>query len=127
MSTPVHRRHPARMDALKLAKQLEIYTIKKSYNDKYFSKKKYRRSLTGEIIRHTKDCYSHLVKAFYCEDKETAMQFLNDAMLSLQVLAAQLDVANTLYETPIPNISFWAEQIEGVKEGIERWMKTLRK
>ena len=127
MSTPVHRRHPAKMDALKLAKQLEIYTIKKSYNDKYFSKKKYRRSLTGEIIKQTKDCYNFLVKAFYCEDKDTATQYLNEAVLCLQVLSAQLDTANTLYETPIPNIDFWAEQIVGVKEGIERWMKLLRK
>ena len=37
-----------------------MYTIKKSFNEKHFSKKKYRRSLKGEIVKHTRDCYSFL-------------------------------------------------------------------
>ena len=127
MSTPVHRRHPAKRDALKYAKQLEMYTIKKAFNENHFSKKKYRRSLKGEIVKHTRDCYSFLVKADACEDKGYARYYLTEARLSLAALTAQLDTANALYATYIPNISYWAEQIELLKEGIERWMKLLQK
>lgn len=129
MSTPVHRRHPAKRDALKYAKQLEMYTIKKSFNEKHFSKKKYRRSLKGEIVKHTRDCYSFLVKADACSvlDTELAKHYLTEATLSVAALAAQLDTANALYATSIPNIGYWADQIELVKEGIDRWMKLLEK
>lgn len=39
MTTPTHRRNPAVFEALKLAKLLEIYTIKKVCNEKNFSRK----------------------------------------------------------------------------------------
>lgn len=54
MTTPTHRRNPAVFEALKLAKLLEIYTIKKVCNEKNFSKKKYRRFLSMELINQSK-------------------------------------------------------------------------
>lgn len=127
MSTPEFKRYPAKMDVLKKAKLLELYTIKKVCNEKHFSKKKYRRFLTMEIINLTKDCYTNLVKAWYCTDKDKALGFKCDALLCMDALLAQLDVANTLYSTPIPNMEYWAEQIVDVKDGISAWIQSTAK
>ncbi len=123
MSTPEFKRHPAKMIALKKAKQLEEYTIRKVCNEKHFSKKKYRRFLTMEIVNLTKDCYTLLIKAFYCEDKDKATELKQDALLCVNALLAQLDIANTLYSTPIPNIEHWAELIVDLKDSIEHGFK----
>lgn len=127
MTTPTYKRHPAKLDALKLAKILETYTIKKVCNDKYFSKKKYRRFLSMELINLTKDCYTCLVKAYHCPDGDRSAEYKQDAMLCISAFMAQLDVANNLYDTPIPSIEYWAEQAVDVKESIEAWMINTKK
>lgn len=98
MTTPTYKRHPAKLDALKLAKILETYTIKKVCNDKYFSKKKYRRFLSMELINLTKDCYTCLVKAYHCPDGDRSAEYKQDALLCISAFMAQLDVANNLYD-----------------------------
>lgn len=123
MTTPTYKRNPAVFEALKLAKLLEIYTIKKVCNEKNFSKKKYRRFLSMELINQSKDCYTNLVKAYFCEDSEKSLEYKQEALLCVNVLLAQMDAANELYQTPIPNMEYWAAQAVDVKEAINRWMK----
>jgi len=121
MSTPLHKRRPAKLEALKAAKELEIYTIKKLSNEEHFKKKKYRKVLAPTILEETKNCYTLLVKADACKDKAKAILLANEAMLCVEAVLAQLDTANVLYETPIPNIEYWAGKLVDLKGEIERW------
>lgn len=127
MTTPCQNRHPAKLMALKQAKMLELYTIKKVCNEKAFSKKKYRRFLTSDILTLTKDCYTYLVKAHNCLDEEKSLLYKREAILNLEALLAQLDVANTLYATPIPKIEYWTELIVKTEDSIKTWIKNSKK
>lgn len=126
MSTPNYKRTPAKMDMLKKTKALEMYTIKKVCNEKHFSKKKYRRFLTKDLIELSKNTFTYLVKSFYSTNTEKAYDYAEEALLNMDVMLAQLDVANTLYSTSIPNIEYWSELIVDVKESINIWIKNIK-
>ncbi len=126
MTTPAHKRHPAKLNPLKLAKSLEIYTIKKVCNEKYFSKKKYRRFLSMELINQSKDCYTNLAKAYRCQERSKQMEYKQNALMCISAFLAQLDIANNLYQTPIPNMEYWAGKAVDVKKAIEAWMESTR-
>jgi len=123
MSTPLHDRRPAKLEMLKTAKELEIYTIKKISNEEHFKKKKYRKMLIPVIVEETINCYTLLVKADATKSREEAILLTDDALLCLEAVLAQLDAANVLYETPIPNLEYWAGKLVSLKEEIVRWQR----
>lgn len=130
MTTLCQDRKPAKLMALKQAKMLELYTIKKVRNERAFSKKKYRRSLIPDILKLTKDCYTYLVKAHGCEEEgeqEDAFTYKRKAILNLEALSAQLDVANVSYSTSIPSIDYWTKLIVETEDSIKNWIKNTRK
>lgn len=129
MSTPVHKRHPARLDSLKFAKQLELHTIKKVLN-KSFSKKKYRVPVGREIIRLSINCFTLLEKSEKYEDLgdyDKSLELKKEALSNLLSMSAQLDVANTIYDTPIDGIEYWSGLIVDLKESIDRWILIMKK
>jgi len=126
MSTPGYMRKPATLQALKDAKLVEEYTIKKVCNDKCFSKKKYRRWLSSDLVQMAKDCYTYLIKAYYTDNFEKALDYKEEALLNVEAMLAQLDVANGMYETNIPNLDYWAGILTDLKDSIIVWKKNTK-
>lgn len=126
MSTLVENQTVAKLNPAKLAKALEIYTIKKIVN-KEFSKKKYRNYIGKEIISLTIESTSYVLKASNINSTDLKISYIQQSLSTLKTMSTQLDIANSMYETPIQNLEYWAEMIVDLEDSLKLWLDNMMK
>ena len=124
MSVPTHKRNIAKREALKQAKMLEQYTIKKVCSYKNFWKKRYRSFLSDTLVNSSISCYNNLIKAF--ETPEKALEYLHQAYVDAEILNQQLDTANSLYESQLQGVEYWSELIVELQKQINLWVSNIK-
>ena len=128
------RRTPGRFDVLVKAKELVIYTIKVSNNEKHFPKK-YRFTIVQKLqekAMYILDCLT-MANELNPSDKDGNIDedimtrrklYQKEAYAACRSLLTQIDIAVELFDIDVSGVAYWTALCVEVKNKTNAWMSS---
>jgi hypothetical protein len=129
----VSKRTPGKFDVLVKAKELAIYTIHITHNEKHFPKK-YRFSIVKNLqdkAMYILDCLTMANElnpcgkdTFYPEIYERRKVYQKEAYAACRSLLTMIDIAVELFDIKVAGVSHWTALVVEVKNKTNAWISS---
>lgn len=125
MSVAEGKRTKSRFDVIVKARNIVVYTIKITSNEKVFPKR-YRWSFTGKLVDETVDMYKNLffansIRVITREDKNLRRQYQVKALAQTYSILAMIQIAYELFGLSTERVKYWTQLLAEEQKLIRDW------